>query len=76
MTQLKTVFTVAAIAAGLAACNNPESEPEPENEVVAETMPETPDAAATRDAAAAGATGLTPPVEEEAPEPQEPAPAG
>ncbi|HZW16429.1 MAG TPA: hypothetical protein VFF66_09260 [Brevundimonas sp.] len=76
MTQLKTLFTVAALAAGMAACNNPESAPEPENEVVAETMPDTPDAAAMQDAAAAGSTGLTPPAAEEAVEPQEPAPAG
>ena len=52
MTQIKTVLMAAALSAGLAACNNPESAPEPENEVVAETMPATPDAAAARDAAA------------------------
>ncbi|HYG27151.1 MAG TPA: hypothetical protein VD906_09605 [Caulobacteraceae bacterium] len=46
MSQLKTLLTTAILAAGLAglaACNNPESAPEPENEVVAETMPETAD---------------------------------
>ena len=44
MTQFKTVLTLAAVlTAGLAACSNPESAPEPENEVVAETMPQTPD---------------------------------
>lgn len=79
MTQLKTVFTTAALAAGLStglgACNNPQSAPEPENEAVAEMMPDTPDAAASRDAAAEGATGLTPPAEDVPPQPQVPAPA-
>lgn len=66
MTQLKTVFAVAALAAGLAACNNPESAPEPENEVVAETMPETPDM---------GTAGQAPTTAAPA-EPQEPTPGG
>ena len=66
MTQIKTVLMAAALSAGLAACNNPESAPEPENEVVAETMPATPDAAAARDAAATAAEAAR----------QEPAPAG
>ena len=65
MTQFKTVFAAAALAAGLAACNNPESAPEPENEVVAETMPETPDMGTAGQAAATAAPA----------EPQEPAPA-
>ncbi|HYC69154.1 hypothetical protein [Brevundimonas sp.] len=72
MTHLKTVLTAAAVAAGLAACNNPESAPEPENEAVAEAMPETPDMSdttagdaptppATGAAPAAGAEGTTAP---------------
>ena len=78
MTQLKTLFTAAALAGlpfGLAACNNPESAPEPENEAVAEMMPATPDAAASREAAADGAAGLTPPTTDAPPEPQDPAAA-
>jgi len=68
MTQFKTVFAAAALAAGLAACNNPESAPEPENEVVAETMPETPDMGTAGQAAT-----TAPPAETQEPAP---APAG
>lgn len=81
MTQFKTVFKAAVLAGllgGVAACDNPQSAPEPENETTAEMMPDTPDAATSRDAAAAGEAGLTPPVESapgETPQPATP-PAG
>lgn len=42
MRPIVTVFAAAALAA-VAACSNPQSAPEPENEGVAEAMPETPD---------------------------------
>jgi hypothetical protein len=59
MTQLTTLLTVAAVAAGLAACSSPVSAPEPQNVVVAETMPQTPDISDTTagDAAAPAQPG-------------------
>ena len=62
MSQFKTLIAVAAIAAGLAACGSPESAPEPQNEVVAETMPQTPDISDTTagDAATPPAASGTP----------------
>jgi hypothetical protein len=37
------ILTAAALAVSVAACGNPQSAPEPENETVAEAMPDTPD---------------------------------
>lgn len=70
MRQTLTILTVAALAASVAACSNPQSAPEPENEATAAAMPETPDRSDTAaDERAAGmetpgaATGETPATE-------------
>lgn len=58
-----TILTAAALAASVAACGNPQSAPEPENETVAEAMPETPDrsdTAADERAAGMETPGATP----------------
>lgn len=61
MTRLTPLFAAAALAGGLAACGNPQSAPEPENEATAEAMPATPDRSETAaDEAAAGATAAAP----------------
>ena len=49
MRHTLTILTVAALAVAAAACSNPESAPEPENEGVAAAMPETPDISDTAD---------------------------
>lgn len=58
MTRSTTLFAAAAVAASLAACGNPDA-PEPENEAVTETMPQTPDRSETAadEASAATMTG-------------------
>ena len=78
MRQITTVFAAAALAVAAAACSNPESAPEPENEGVAAAMPETPDISDTADErvvretpAPPGEAGATAPASEKA----EPAPA-
>ena len=60
MSQLKTVFAAAALAVATAACSNPQSAPEPENETTAEAMPATPDRSDT--AADEKAAGMTTPA--------------
>jgi len=70
MRHALTVLTLAALAASVAACSNPQSAPEPENEATAEAMPVTPDRSDTAaDERAAGeetpgaTTTDTPPAE-------------
>lgn len=76
MTQLKTAAAIVALATVLAACNNPQSAPEPQNEGIAEAMPDTPDRSETAaDEAAAGMTGAAPAGGEAAQQPAAP-PAG
>lgn len=70
MRQIITVFAAAALAASAAACS--QSAPEPENESVAEAMPETPDRSDT--AADEWAAGMETPGATTEPAP-EPAPA-
>ena len=65
MSQFKTVLAAAALAFAAAACSNPESAPEPENEDVAAAMPETPDLSDT--AADEKAAGVPTPTPETAP---------
>lgn len=61
MRPITTVLAAAALAASAAACSNPQSAPEPENETVAEAMPETPDRSDTAaDEKAAGVATPTP----------------
>jgi hypothetical protein len=65
MRQIMTVIAAAALAA-LAACNSPQSEPEPANESTAAAMPETPDLSDTAaDENAAGVTTPAPTAEEQ-----------
>ena len=59
MRQITTILTAAALAASVAACS-PQSAPEPENETVAEAMPDTPDRSDT--AADEKAAGMTTPA--------------
>lgn len=59
MRQIVTVIAAAALA-GLAACDSPQSEPEPANESTAAAMPETPDRSDT--AADEKAAGMTTPA--------------
>jgi hypothetical protein len=63
MRQIMTIIAAAALAA-LAACNSPQSEPEPANESTAAAMPETPDLSDT--AADEKAAGVTTPAPAEA----------
>ena len=70
MRHTLTILTLAAFAAATAACSNPQSAPEPENEATAAAMPETPDLSDTAaDERAAGVetpgatTTETPPAE-------------
>ncbi|MBF0664760.1 MAG: hypothetical protein IR159_04320 [Brevundimonas sp.] len=74
MRQTLTLVSIAALAASVAACSNPQSAPEPENEATAAAMPQTPDrsdTAADERAAGVETPGATP---ADAP-PAEPAPA-
>ena len=43
MRRIVPALTAAALAASVAACSNPQSAPEPENEATAAAMPDTPD---------------------------------
>lgn len=70
MRQIITVFAAAALTASAAACS--QSAPEPENESVAEAMPETPDRSDT--AADERAAGMETPGATTEPA-SEPAPA-
>lgn len=54
MRPIVHVFAAAALAFAAAACSNPQSAPEPENETVADAMPETPDISDTADETPAG----------------------
>lgn len=54
MRQIVHVFAAAAVALAVGACSNPQSAPEPENETVAEAMPDTPDISDTADETPAG----------------------
>lgn len=70
MRHTLTILTAIALAASAAACSNPQSAPEPENEATAAAMPETPDRSDTAaDERAAGmetpaaATGEAPATE-------------
>ena len=73
MRRIVPALTAVALAASVAACSNPQSAPEPENEATAEAMPETPDRSDT--AADEKAAGMeTPGAAGETTQP-EPAPA-
>ena len=54
MRPIVHLFAAAALAFATAACSNPQSAPEPENETVADAMPETPDISDTADETPAG----------------------
>lgn len=60
MRQFITLAATAVLAASAAACSNPQSAPEPENEATAAAMPETPDRSDT--AADEQAAGMTTPA--------------
>lgn len=62
MIWIRPMLAAALLGASLAACGNPQSAPEPENETTAATMPATPDAATGRTTAEAGQTEGTAPA--------------
>jgi hypothetical protein len=73
MRQTLAILAAAALAASAAACSNPQSEPEPANETVAEAMPDTPDRSDT--VADERAAGVETPGVEPAGEAKQPQPA-
>ena len=79
MRRIVPALTAAALAASVAACSNPQSAPEPENEGVAAAMPETPDISDTADERVVREEAPAPPGEADATAPAsgkaEPTPA-